>query len=416
MRVGSPFATHITTFVAVAMAMIIIGASGSTMVVIGQSSASASSPSYQDHGFSAMGMNDRITFSLLERATNNDLSVGSLEQFVKQNLLNYDVRRVLLDIGWANYTVGHIPYESWVSNWFTACDSLGVQNVLFVGQLTSIGIGSPWVMSLIYADPGVQTYYPSGSPAPYLSPDNPDVTMQLERDLATLYSLYGPHPSWVGIGTGSDSQDPYYGSNSTMPTLGYSNATLATFANSQYFTADVNYTGYDTSGTLDALWAEFRNFQLSTLMSSGNWQLSNPISVFGTISNGSALAMRFYLPASRNEIQVEWYGNRQGNSSGSVMARILNDTDGKPDTNLVVSSQTQAPSSITSLPAWQGPLTFRGNFTRGYYWAYLSSPATNRSDSYQIYIETIRWTTWAPKPPAPPQVAVGPTRGSHCSG
>jgi hypothetical protein len=366
--------------------MTLIGGSKITSVVSSQVPLQPGGQQYQAYGLSAFGMNDRISFQLLQKSTGNNLSVNNLEQYIKENLLAFDLRRVLLDIGWENYTVGSISYETWVDNWFSACDSLGVGNVLFVSQLTKVGIGSPWITSLIERDVSAQTFSPDGTPALYVSPDNPDVVRQLERELAMLYSYYGQHLSWIGIGTGSSDLDPYFSSNSSMPVLGYSNTTLANFANSRYFAADVNSTGFDSDGVLDSLWAEFRNFNQSVSLSSGNWQLSVPVSVYGSTATGSALAMRFYLPINESAIQIEWYGSKLGPNASNIVAEVLNDSGGKPSTNAVVSSQIQPAASVARSAGWQGPLTFRGILPKGYYWLYLTSPSTSRSESYQVYV------------------------------
>lgn len=388
MRVQPPNRTRgPVPFVAVSLlAILLTGQVGAVPLASGQTVAPTSKPQYQGYGLSAFGVNDSVSLFLLEKSTGGDLSVAGLESYIRTNLLSYDVRQVLLDIGWQNYTKGHLQNETWVNNWLTACDSLGVGNVLFVSQLTAEGIGSPWVTSLIASDPAAQTFYSDGAPAPYVSLSSPDVVTQLEHDLATLYSYYGRHTSWIGIGTGSTPQDPYYSQNSSMPTMGYSNATLAAFSRSPYFQSDINASGYDTNGVLDLLWSEFRSISPSIQLSSGDWQLSVPVSVFGTVTTGDTLAMRFYLPGKQSDISIEWYGRKVGSSPGPLLAQVVNDSSGKPSLGSAVSSANETSGSVTQTDGWQGPLEFRGNFTRGYYWLYLTSPTSGGADSYHVYV------------------------------
>src|SRR5271154_5066585 len=114
---------------------------------------------YADHGFAALAASDKVTLSSLEAATGDNLSVAAFENVIQSAFLPLNVREVLLDIGWENFTVGSPPYQTWVNNWLSASDVLGVSNVLYVGQLTQEGFGSQWVNSLLSIDPSVATYY-----------------------------------------------------------------------------------------------------------------------------------------------------------------------------------------------------------------------------------------------------------------
>lgn len=172
---------------------------------------------YADYALSALSSGDRITLDTLNSSTGNNMTVANFESYIEHNLAPYDLRRVLLDIGWQNYTAGTIPREDWVNNWLTACDVMGIQNVIYVGQLTTDGVDSPWIMSVIAMDPSAQTYSSNGSAAAFVSYDSPDVLVFLEKDLSRLYSYYGSYPNWIGIGTGSSANDPYYTSGSFSP-------------------------------------------------------------------------------------------------------------------------------------------------------------------------------------------------------
>ena len=106
-----------------------------------------------------------------------------------------------------------------MSAWLTACDSLGIQNILYLGPLTEDGVGSTWVEDVITMDPSTRTAFANGTLAEYVSPDNPDVAKFIEADLQTMYSYYGSHPSWTGIGTGYPQNSPYYSDGTAVPNL-----------------------------------------------------------------------------------------------------------------------------------------------------------------------------------------------------
>ena len=353
------------------------------------SSASGATPppalgAYADHAFSLLSSESRVALGALQKATSNDTSVASLEGLIQAELLQYGVRQVLLDIGWQNYTVGHIPYEQWVDNWLTASDVLGVQNLLYVSPLTSGAIGSPWVMSAIKTDPSIQTYYPNDTAANYISPDNSDVARLLESDLATIYSYYESHTSLAGLSTGASDEDPYYGSNSTVPILGYSNSSLASFTNSVYFSRDTNGSGIDLNGSMDLLWETFKNIESSPVLSYGIWQISETNPVYGNGSDDHVLAMRFYLASQQNEILTRWYGDEMG-SPGDLLGSLYRDQNGSFTAADPMATQTFVPSSTSATTGWQAPMSFPGNFSSGYYWIEFSSPSSNDTNNYGIY-------------------------------
>src|SRR5208283_1946817 len=119
----------------VALPVILLLLVGSPFVSIAQAQASASSSSqYADHGFATLGAGDRVTLSSLEALTGGSVSVSSFEQVIQKVFVPQDVREVLLDIGWQNFTAGSPPYQTWVNNWFVASDVMGLSNVLYVGQ------------------------------------------------------------------------------------------------------------------------------------------------------------------------------------------------------------------------------------------------------------------------------------------
>lgn len=342
------------------------------------------SSQYTDQSLSLLSNQDMITLSTLNAWTQGQLSVGSYENAIQQNLLPLNIRTILLDIGWQNYPIGAIPYQVWLNNWLTASDVLGVSNVFYVGQLTQSGINSTWVNSLLKIDPAVRTYYSSGQPANYVSPDNHDVALALEKDLSLLYSYYGNHTSWVGLGTGYSNNSPYFSSNSTMPVLGYSNYSISNFVNSNFYMRDINSSGYDPNGSLDALWSSFRAMNQSIVLSSGNWWTSSPVHVYARAPYENLATMKFYLPKNTTGgINVQWYGEKMGNPgalSVLIYSGVSGHLSGPP-----VSNQTVDESSFTGSTGWQKPISFSGNFSAGYYWI-LFSCLGNSQNYYNIYV------------------------------
>ncbi|MGH2638827.1 MAG: hypothetical protein ACRDF4_06035, partial [Rhabdochlamydiaceae bacterium] len=341
-----------------------------------------SANSYSNHALTSMSNNSTINLHLLKSFTNGNLTVRQFELVIQKLLLPPNIRKVLLDIGWQNYSVGSVPYETWINNWLTASDVLGIQNVFYLGQFTNAGVGSPWIESLLNIDPAARTYFANGRPANYLSMDDPDVSNAVEEDLINLYSYYGNHGSWVGIGTGSPSSDPYYSNNSLMPQLGYSNSTLENFANSVYFQRDLNGSGYLPNGSLDKLWESFRSAVPAIQVSSGNWMTSSGNSVYGTATNRHELSMVFYVSRNESELQVLWYGSKHG-SPGDLNATIFagqSESSGE----VMVSSSVQSSTSISNTTNWQ-QLEFTGDFSPGYYNILFSSPLGDSQNYYSIY-------------------------------
>jgi hypothetical protein len=356
----------------------------------GQPAAQSTAPrtsdsTFIDHGITLMNSEDRITLSWLSGQTNGVLTVPAFERVIQSSLLTVGVRQVLLDIGWQNYAVGAIQEEPWVNNWLTACDALGVQNLIYLGQLTQQGYDSTWAESLIAADPSTQTYFSDGTAARFVSVDNPDVAKAIEVDLQTLYSYYGGHASWVGLGTGYPMSDPYFPTNATMPIMGYSNATLQAFANSPFFARDTNQTGFYGNGTGDLLSASFDQVEPSQLVTSGVWMTSSGEPVYGNQTAGYRVAMKFFLPKNESEIQLSWYGDQVG-QAGNLVAQLVPDDNGTLVVGDAIGNATQDASTITATAEWQAGVQFTGNFTSGNYWVVFSSPSSDSSNYLTVYM------------------------------
>lgn len=339
---------------------------------------------YLDHAFAALSPTDRVTLGYLLAESGGNLSIPTLEKVIQTALLPLNVREVLLDIGWENFSAGNPPYQRWVDDWLTACDLMGIRNVLYVGQLTSAGFNSQWVNSLVAKDPAAATYYFNGTRAAFVSPDSPGVARYLERDLGILYSYYGSHVSWVGLGTGSAQNGPYYSEGGSLPPIGYSNVSISNFANSRYFTANVNSTGYLPNGELDALRSE--RVQQGIVLSSGLWMTSTSYEVFGSGSNSNFVEMRFEVPSSISTLQILWYGCEVG-TPGNLQVAVFGDKGGRLNADREMATSNASATFFTSTPGWQEGVQVSGNFTAGWYWVKFTSPSSSNTNHYSFYMK-----------------------------
>ncbi len=337
---------------------------------------------YADYALASLNSSAPLTQSTLLALTGGNMTLSSFEKVIQNQYLPYGTRQILLDIGWQNYSVGSIPYESWVNTWLTASDVMGIQDVIYTGQLTNAGVGSQWVRSLLQLDASSQTYYANGTAAAFVSYNDPGVAVFLERDLSIIYSYYGNHTSWVGIGTGAPSNDPYQSSTQFMPLMGYSNTTVSSFVNTVYYAQDVNASGYLPNGTLDPLWSSFA-VSPSIVLSSGLWMTSSPANVYGAGDEANFIEMRFYLSRSESSLQLGWYGEKVGNP-GPLQIQVLGDRNGNPS-SVVYGSTTMNGADAGSTTGWQMPGPIAGNFSAGYYWALFSSPTSDNASYYEMY-------------------------------
>lgn len=338
---------------------------------------------YADYALASLNSSAPLTQSTLSALTSGNMTLSSFEKVMQSQYLPYGTRQILLDIGWQNYSVGLIPYEPWVNVWLTASDVMGIQDVIYTGQLTSAGVGSPWVHSLLQLDTSAQTHYINGTAAAFVSYDNPDVAAFLESDLSIIYSYYGNHTSWVGIGTGAPSDDPYQSSTQVMPLMGYSNTTVSDFVNTVYYAEDVNASGYLPNGTLDPLWSSYKAVPPSIVLSSGLWMTSSPANVYGAGGEANFVEMRFQLPRSESSLQLGWYGEKVG-SPGPLQIEVLSDQNDRPS-SVAYGNTTMNGADISSTTGWQMPGPLAGNFSAGYYWALFLSPTSDNASYYEMY-------------------------------
>ena len=88
---------------------------------------SAVGNAYGDYGIATLNSEARVTLSYLNSLTSDNQSVIAYKQVIQDQFIAYNIRQVLLDIGWQNFTVGDMPYQQWVANWLAASDALGVK-------------------------------------------------------------------------------------------------------------------------------------------------------------------------------------------------------------------------------------------------------------------------------------------------
>jgi hypothetical protein len=341
------------------------------------------SSGYKDYSFSLLEIKSRITYSKLYDQTKGLMNVESFENFIQSNILTYNIRRVLLDIGWQDYPFGKVEYQKWVDDWMTACDMLGLQVVIFAGQLTTKGVNSTWVRSVIANESLARTYYSNGTSAQYIAYDNPDVKNFFILDLKRLYSFYGSHLSWVGIGTGSDSRDPYF-SNFSLPTMGYSNESLINYVNSFFYSREVNSTGYLRGGIIDPLWSEFKNMSHPIVLSSGVWMTSSPVKVSGKNYGSNYVDMLFNISTTLSSMSVLWYGSITG-KPGPLRVEIFQDSNGVIHKGNIVANFSIGQELFSSSTGWQEFTLVGLSLKNGSYWMRFSSSG-DTENYYTIYV------------------------------
>ena len=365
-----------------ALLLLLIFSQQSGTVASSNIQSSSASTSYADHGFALLNKQDIVSITWLNSMTAGIQSVQAYEQLIATKLIPSNIRMVLLDIGWQNYTVGKIQYEQWVANWLTASDIEGIQNVFFLSQLTQEGVGSNWIMSLIHSDPYTQTAYSNGTMANYVSYDNPDVATAVDSDLSILYSFYGVHQSWVGIGTGTV-PDSYNFTAAKLPIMGYSNSTLRLFSASSFFNGESGNNNLMTKSGPNLISNEFLNITDLISLTSGNLGSSAPFDVYSNYT----LAMRFPLKSNEQSISVQWYG-REAGDAGPLTTAIYKYDGGDPNSTVPVSLQADYPNQFTASVGWQTPLQYSSDFSSGYYWIVFSCQSCNQSNGYDIYVNS----------------------------
>ncbi|MDA4117645.1 MAG: hypothetical protein OK455_04800, partial [Thaumarchaeota archaeon] len=400
-----PRSTRTTRFIVSLVLFLLVFSTPQALVSGAQAQKPAPSPhtaeSFIGHGIALMNSADRVTLGWLKGQTGGNVSTAAFEKVIQSNFAPVDARKVLLDVGWQNFTVGNVPDQQWVANWLSASDNYGLQNLFFLGQLSTVGYGSPWILSLITADPAARTYFANGTAADYVSVDNPDVAKALEVDLYSLYTYYGSYPSWVGLATGYPQGDPYYpngtGTNSTngvtttLPLLGYSNESLLAFADSQFFNLDANQTGFFGNGTNpgDLLQASFKHVQPSILLNSGGWMTSSAYPVMGDPNTGKRVAMRISLPQTHGPFTVSWYGDAVGNPS-NMSVSLVRDEAGTYTLANALQTVVMSSANVSSTPGWQQAIGFSGNLTAGSYWVVFSSPLSNGQNYLEVFLRNYK--------------------------
>jgi hypothetical protein len=145
------------------------------------------------------------------------------------------------------------------------------------------------------------------------------------------------------------------------------------------------------NATVNLLALAYQTVEPSISVASGVWMTSSPQSIYGgSPTTDHQVEMRFFIPANESELQIEWYGAATGNP-GLLVGTIYPDDDGVISTGASLASSSESASAVSSSSSspsmgWQPPLIFHHDFTKGYYWIVFSSPSSDASNFYDVYM------------------------------
>ena len=180
----------------------------------------------------------------------------------------FNQRFVGLFIGWkehANTWTTDIPYYEWVDDWLSACDEYGIGNIFYFGQWGTSSSAPSWWDDVLRAYPNLQAYDKNGLPVELgktnpISIDYPQVIEQYKEDLKQLWEYYGHHSSWIGWGSFPGNFAHFTRTDQVLGDIGFSNYSIAKFADSLYYSRDVNETGFhNEDGTKCKIWETYRS-------------------------------------------------------------------------------------------------------------------------------------------------------------
>jgi hypothetical protein len=94
--------------------------------------------------------------------------------------------------------------------------------------------------------------------------------------------------------------------------------------------------------------------------------------------------MRFYLPQNESDLQLGWYGDKVGRPA-PLQIQVLGDQNGRLS-KVVYGNTTIDGAEVGSTAGWQMPAALTGNFSAGYHWVLFSSPGSDNSSYYEVYM------------------------------
>ncbi|UCB61369.1 MAG: hypothetical protein JSW72_04790 [Candidatus Bathyarchaeota archaeon] len=246
---------------------------------------------------------------------------------------------------------------------------------------------------MLVAYPDMQTYHRNGVPATPsegnpLSIDHPQFLLQFEQDLKQLWEYYGEHPSWIGWGILQGDQAHIAPIDGTVSQVGYSNSSIANFADTIYFSRDINETGFHTDKTQCKIWQAFPQYEPLKLFGWGTWQDSDELDVYnGTGESGRLVAMKFESSDDTAGFTIRWYGRRVGNPSSPIVIELYEDDGDEPkDLGFPIESASQLPDDIGIYSGWQPPIGFNSalNKTKNY-WVVFQTLGGDSQNKYEVF-------------------------------
>ncbi len=352
----------------------------------------------------------------LRSLTDNQMNYEGFVSAIEKYFLPQNIHFVLLwTTVWqdhANTSSQNIVYKSWIDDWLTACDIYGISNVFYLRQWAATSPEPSWDWDVYQQFPDMQTFNKSGypinpntarqiipgtkKPGGWYAPDDPRFFYQLKEDLKQLYSYYGEHPSWVGIGTHFGDYGTYGARDTSTRDVGWGNFTIRNFADSIFYLRDVNATGYHHDGTKCKIWEMFIENENPIKLESVNWQDTEPLDIYGgTETGGRAVALKLEAPANLDGFKIIWWGRKVGSPPNPLRIELYQNDGAYEDIPPYGEDRPKGLGSpiefvdvptVTTVDEWQMPIQFTSKLAKGsYYWLVFHSSAGDTSNKYQVY-------------------------------
>lgn len=345
---------------------------------------------------------DQPTLQSMAGGTN----VSQLVTMIQKYFMPMNIRLVFLDIGWgndANTTQSLVSggYQQWVTNWLNASSQFQINNIFFTKQWGYFFAATSWDQDFLNAYPGTETANASGSYVPLTAgcsgcvsssgwtDASPLVYRQYEEDLKQLYTWYGQWTNWIGFGEGATGDRNNYGGSGTAVKTSrpWDNFTMSVFANSVFFTRNINSTGYYLgTNVISGIWSMFLKDRPDIAVNSGPplvYPEQNQV-YGGAGSGGVIVAERFYVPfgTNLNGFTLKAYVSEVGSPASLLYETIYPDnfssTNGRPIFHTV---ENESVSGVGTTAGWI-PTSFTSTLVGGdYYWVIFTSPSSGTSSS-----------------------------------